>query len=200
LKGPFRGGILGELGELLRVYMGRPSTSDHGEAGDRPRVAVVLGAQVLPGGRPSPTLEVRTRHAGELYSRGLADLLVPTGGEGEHPPGEAVVMSGILREMGVPEAAILREDTAESTWDSAVKVAEIARRRGVGEVLVVTDPLHCVRTVASFGRVGLLAVAEPVCTSPMWRKKWSRRGQFVRESGALVWYRIRHGVGALSLQ
>ena len=41
---------------------------------------------------------------------------------------------------------------------------------------MVTDPLHCVRTVASFGRVGLLAVAEPVYSSPMWRKKWSRKG------------------------
>jgi uncharacterized SAM-binding protein YcdF (DUF218 family) len=198
LKGPFRGGILGQLGILLRVYLARPSTSDGIRA--RPRVAVVLGAQVLPGGRPSPTLEVRTRHAGELYVRGLADLLVPTGGEGEHPPAEAVVMSGILREMGVPEAAILREDIARSTWESAVRVAEIADRRGIGEVLVVTDPLHCVRTVASFSRVGLLAVAEPVYSSPMWRKKWSRRGQFVRESGALLWYRIRHGVGSLSLR
>jgi uncharacterized SAM-binding protein YcdF (DUF218 family) len=198
LRGPFRGGIFGELGELLRVYMGRPSTSVPDGIRVRPRAAVVLGAQVLPGGRPSPTLEVRTRHAGELYVRGLADLLVPTGGEGEHPPGEAVVMSGILRKMGVPEATILREDTARSTWESAVRVTEIAHHRGIGEVLVVTDPLHCVRTVASFGRVGLLAVAEPVYSSPMWRKKWSRRGQFVRESGALVWYRIRHGVGSLS--
>jgi len=198
LKGPLRGGILGQLGELLRVYMDRPSRLAPDGTGARPRVAVVLGAQVLPGGRPSPTWEFRTRHAGALYVRGLADLLLPTGGEGEHPPGEAVVMSGILRKMGVPEAAILREDTARSTWESAVRVAEIAHHRGIGEVLVVTDPLHCVRTVASFGRVGLLAVAEPVYSSPMWRKKWSRRGQFVRESGALVWYRIRHGVGLLS--
>jgi uncharacterized SAM-binding protein YcdF (DUF218 family) len=199
LKGPFRGGILGQLGELLRVYLGRPSTLARDGMRARPRVVVVLGAQVLPGGRPSPTLEVRTRHAGELYGRGLTDLLVLTGGEGEHPPGEAVVMSDILREMGVPEAAILREDTARNTWESAVRVAEIAQHRGIGEVLVVTDPLHCVRTVASFGRVGLLAVAEPVYSSPMWRKKWSRRGQLVRESGALAWYRIRHGVGLLSL-
>ena len=198
MKGPFRGGILGQLGELLRVYIGRPSASVPDGIRVRPRVAVVLGAQVLRGGRPSPTLEVRTRHAGELYVRDLADLLVPTGGEGEYTTGEAVVMSGILREMGVPEAAILREDTARSTWESAVRVAEIAHHRGIGEVLVVTDPLHCVRTVASFRRVGLLAVAEPVYSSPMWRKKWSRRGQFVRESGALVWYRIRHGVGLLS--
>jgi uncharacterized SAM-binding protein YcdF (DUF218 family) len=157
---------------------------------------VVLGAQVLPGGRPSPTLEVRTRHAGGLY--GQVELIIPTGGEGEHPPGEAVVMSRILREMGVPEAAILREDTAGSTWESALMVAEIARHRGVGEVRVVTDPLHCVRAIACFDRVGLPAVAEPVYSSPMWRKKWSRRGQFLRESGALVWYRIRYGVGAHS--
>jgi uncharacterized SAM-binding protein YcdF (DUF218 family) len=198
LKGLLGGAMLGQLGELLRVYMSRPSASVPDGTTARPRVAVVLGAQVLRGGRPSPTLEVRTRHAGELYGRDLVDLLVPTGGEGEYTPGEAVVMSGILREMGVPEAAILREDTARSTWESAEKVAEIAHHRGIGEVLVVTDPLHCVRTVASFRRVGLLAVAEPVYSSPMWRKKWSRRGQFVRESGALVWYRIRHGVGLLS--
>jgi hypothetical protein len=100
LKGPFRGGILGLLRQLLTVYVGRPSTSALDGKRARPRVVVVLGAQVLPGGRPSLTLEVRTRHAGELYGRGLADLLVPTGGEGEHPPGEAVVMSDILREMG----------------------------------------------------------------------------------------------------
>jgi uncharacterized SAM-binding protein YcdF (DUF218 family) len=196
LKIPLGGGILGELNELLAVYLGR--YSDAGSAEEGPRVAVILGAQVLPGGRPSPTLEVRTRHAGELYARGRVETLIPTGGEGEHPPGEAVVMSAILQEMGVPEAAILREDEAASTWESALRVAEIARRRGIREVLVVTDPLHCVRTAASFGRVGLRAVAEPVYSSPMWRKKWSRRGQFSRESGALLWYRIRHGVGARS--
>jgi len=198
LKRTFWGGVLGELSELLRVYEDRPSSVAAGDTEGRPRVAVILGAQVLRGGRPSPTLEVRTRHAGELYTRGLADLLIPTGGEGEDPPGEAVVMAGILREMGIPEAAIVREDAAKSTWESASRVAEIARRRSVDEVLVVTDPLHCVRTVACFGRVGLPAVAEPVYSSPMWRKKWSRRGQFLRESGALVWYRIRYGVGALS--
>ena len=195
MRGPVRGGILEHLGELLRVYVGQPLTSIPDGIDGKPRVAVVLGAQVLRGGRPSRTLEARTRHAGGLYGRGLLDLLVPTGGEGEHPPREAFVMSGILREMGVHEAAILCEDTARNTWESAVRVAEIARRRGIREVLVVTDPLHCVRTVASFDRVGLLAVAEPVYSSPMWRKKWSRRGQFVRESGALVWYWIRHGVG-----
>jgi vancomycin permeability regulator SanA len=186
--------IFGELGELLRVYAGRPSERD----GERPRVAVILGAQVLRGGRPSRTLEARTRHAGDMFARGEVDLLMPTGGVGDHPPAEADVMSRILLDMGVPEKAILREKIARSTWESAVQVTRISRRKGIVEVLVVSDPLHCVRVVSAFGRAGLAAVAEPVYGSPMWRKKWSRRGQLARESGALAWYWIRYGVGRAS--
>ena len=188
---PLPAGVFGEFGDLVRVYGGRAPARAGGEGS--PRVAVVLGAQVLRGGRASGTLEARTRHAGELYAEGGIELLIPSGGVGEHPPSEADVMATILREMGVPEDAILREVKASSTWESAVRVAEIARRRGVGEVLVVSDPLHCIRVVYAFGMAGLPAVAEPVYSSPMWRKKWSRRGQLVRESGALVWYRMRHG-------
>ena len=184
-------GIIGELGELVRVYRGSQSGSGDG----RPRVAAILGAQVSRGGKPSRTLEARTRHAGGMYARGEIDLLLPTGGVGEYPPAEAEVMTRILRGMGVPERAILQEETAISTWESAVKVAEISRRRDIAEILVVSDPLHCVRVVSAFDRAGLVAVAEPVYGSPMWRKKWSRRGQLARESVALVWYWLRYGVG-----
>jgi hypothetical protein len=72
LKSPSRGGVLGELTELLRVYLGLPSILAPEGITARPRVAVVLGAQVLQGGRPSTTLEARTRYAGELYGRGPA--------------------------------------------------------------------------------------------------------------------------------
>lgn len=186
--------ILEELKELLRVYAGRPSST----GGRRPRVAVILGAQVLRGGRPSPTLDARTRHAADMFVRGEVDLLIPTGGVGDHPPPEADVMSRILRDMGVPETAILREALAGSTWQSATEVARISRREGIGEVLAVSDPLHCVRAVSAFERAGLAAVAEPVYGSPMWRKKRSRGGQLAREGGALVWYWIRYGVGRAS--
>jgi hypothetical protein len=49
--------------------------------------------------------------------------------------------------------------------------------------------------VAAFRRAGLMASAEPVYSSPMWRGKWRRRGQLIREIGALAWYRMRYGVG-----
>ena len=159
---------------------------------------MVLGTQVLPGGKPSRTLDARVRHAARLYAAGVVEKILVTGGVGTHPPSEAEVMARILREEGVPEGAVLIEDEAESTWDSARLVAALAAREGVSEVLVVTDPLHCVRTVAAFRRAGLIAWAEPVYSSPMWRVPWLRRGQFLREGGALVWYRARHGVGARS--
>jgi uncharacterized SAM-binding protein YcdF (DUF218 family) len=191
------GGIVGELWCLIRVYLGgKPAGISAG--GERPRFVVVLGTQVLPGGEPSRTLDARARHAARLYAAGRVDRVVVTGGVGKHPPSEAEVMARILREEDVPGEAVLLEDEAESTWDSARLVAALAAGDGVSEVLVVTDPLHCVRTAAAFRRAGLIAWAEPVYSSPMWRVPWLRRGQFLREGGALVWYRMRHGVGARS--
>ena len=190
------GGLVGDLTAVIRVYSGKlPETAGRAKTS---RVAVVLGAQVLKGGRPSPTLEARTLHAARLYADGAVSLVVPTGGVGEHPPSEAEVMYGILRREGVPERAILLEDKALNTWDSARLTAEVLRTRGVGEVRVVTDPLHCARAVGAFRGAGLIAHAEPVYSSPMWTEAGSRRGQFVREMGAVVWYRMRHGVGSRS--
>lgn len=152
----------------------------------------------MSGGRPSKTLEARTLHAARMYAAGEASLLIATGGVGEHPPSEAEVMRGILRGAGVPEEAIVLEGEAMSTWDSAWFVAGVAEERGVEKVLAVTDPLHTVRTVAAFREAGLFAVPEPVYDSPMWRRRGMRFGQFLRETGAIVWYRTRHGVGSRS--
>ena len=184
----------GYLGALLGVYRGGPLSRAPGEVSEPAKVAVVLGAQVLPGERASRTLEARVRHAARLHAEGRVCLIVATGGLGEHPPTEAEVMARILLEHGVSEDAILLEEEARNTWDSARLVAKLARGLGIEGVLIVTDPLHCVRAVAAFERAGLQARGEPVYSSPMWRKKWTRRGQLVREIGALVWYAMRYGV------
>ena len=117
----FAGGLLGELLSLAGVYVGGARPPDAAE--ERPRYAVVLGTQVLPGGRPSRTLDARVRHAARLYAEGRIGRVVVTGGVGKHPPSEAEVMARVLREEGVPEEAVLLEDEAESTWDSARLVA-----------------------------------------------------------------------------
>lgn len=184
-----RGSILSDLRALARVYRGE-EVFGGGLRGGRDAVAVVLGAQVRRGGRPSGALLARARHAAGMYARGEVGAVIPTGGVGEHPPSEAEVMARILREGGVPEERILPEERARSTRESARLVAALARERGLGDLAVVTDPLHCVRALVAFRAEGLSAWALPVYSSPMWRIGRLRRGQFLREAGAIVWYRM----------
>ena len=196
MKPSSSGGVLKWVRTLVEVYRG--GAPPLGDAPEEIQVAVVLGTEVLSGGRPSSTLAARVHHAAGLYARRRVRLIIATGGVGKHPPAEAEVMGRVLGEEGVPDDAVMLEDRALNTWDSARFVTDMAKRLGVSDVLVVTDPLHCVRTVAAFERAGLGAWAEPVYGSPMWRGSWARLGQFVRELGALVWYRIRYGVGTRS--
>ena len=200
LRLPGVGEVSGDLRELLAVYRGGAVPELYDGSPGEIRVGAVLGAQVLAGGRASRTLEARVRHAACLYEGGHLGLLILTGGLGEHPPREAEIMARILLREGVPETAMILEDEARNTWESAVLVAKILRRRQLGSVKVITDPLHCPRTVRSFREVGVKAWAEPVYSSPMWRLPWLRRGQLAREMVASVWYRINHGVGSHSRQ
>lgn len=182
------GGIRADLCTLLRVYRGDLSALDLPESGARPELTVVLGAQVRAGGVPSRTLAARARHAGDMFARGEAGRILVSGGVGEHPPSEADAMAAILLGSGVPESAILREAASHSTRRSAHHVAVLARRLGVEEVVLVTDPLHCVRAASAFRAEGLRVRTEPATGSPMWRESGERRAQFVRELGAGVWY------------
>lgn len=196
-KGMATGSVFSDLRTLLRVYRGEDVFAGPTPPAE-PVAAVVLGAQVRKGEKPSGTLLARTCHAVGLYARGEVGAVIPTGGVGEHPPSEAEVMARILREGGVPEEKIWPEDRARSTRESARFVSTLARGRKVGTVAVVTDPLHCVRAVGAFRAEGLNAVAAPVYSSPMWRRAGLRRGQFFREFGAIVWYRARLWAGPRS--
>lgn len=190
-QGEAAGSIFSDLRALVKVYRGEGVFSgEHGRDGHA-RAAVVLGAQVRKGGRPSGALLARARHAAGLYSRGEVGVVIPTGGVGEHPPSEADVMAKILREDGVPEDRILLEGRARNTDESARFVAVLARERGLETLVVVTDPLHCVRTVGAFRAEGLDVRASPVYGSPMWRNGALRRGQFLREAAAIVGYGVR---------
>lgn len=184
--------LIGELWTLVRLYRGEPVFPRSNALG-KVDGAVVLGAQVLPGGRPSGTLRARTLHAARLRAAGTVALLIPTGGIGEHPPSEAEVMARILRQAGVYEDDILLEEEARSTRESARLVAAMARERGIRNLLLVTDPLHCVRAVEAFRVEGFEAQASPVYSSPTWHRRGMRRGQFAREVVALLWYRMRRG-------
>lgn len=182
--------LIGELRILVQLYRGE-QVFPEGDISSGSEAAVVLGAQVLSGGRPSGTLHARVLHAARLYAEGKIGLVIPTGGVGKYPPSEAEVAVRILQKARVPEEAILPEREARNTRESAQLVGAMARERGIRSLLAITDPLHCVRVVGAFRAEGLSVCPSPAYSSPMWRKRGLRRGQFLREIGALIWYRIR---------
>jgi uncharacterized SAM-binding protein YcdF (DUF218 family) len=116
---------------------------------------VVLGCRVTPSGAPSPSLERRARHAGELWRRGLAPTIVLTGGVGDHPPSEASAAAAVLRAMDVPEDALVLEELSTSTEENAREAARcLEEQQGTDarRVLVVTDAYHTFRAERVFLR------------------------------------------------
>src|SRR5829696_2851644 len=119
-----------DLRALVRVYRGGELRTEPLQAA----AAVVLGAEVLPGGWPSRTLRVRALFAAQLHSKGLIKVVIPSGGVGNYPPSEAAVISWVLRTAGVPDESIVPEEQGRSTRDSARRVTELARARGIENV------------------------------------------------------------------
>src|SRR3954449_13201129 len=109
----------------------------------RPVDAIVVMGAAQYDGRPSPQLQARLDHVVELWDRGLAPVVVVTGG---NQPGdrftEASASARYLRDHGVDPAAILEEDRGHSSWESLSSVAGMLHDRGVGRVLLVSDPYH----------------------------------------------------------
>lgn len=115
--------------------------------GSPPRTCIVVfGAAVRPDGSPSGTLRRRVAAAVRFAARvGPACFLV-TGGIVRNPPPEAEVMRRLLLEAGVAADAILVEDQARNTQQSAVLCAGILRGRdGIGDVAVCTSRYHMFR-------------------------------------------------------
>lgn len=133
----------------------------------RPVDAIVVMGAAQYDGRPSPQLAARLDHVVALWERGLAPVVVTTGGK--QPTDrftEAEASRAYLVERGVPASAIRTVEGA-TTLDSLALVAEELRRGDRPTVLVVTDPFHSLRARLAAEEVGLEAYVSPTRTSPV---------------------------------
>ncbi len=143
---------------------------------------VVCGCRVHRDGRASPALARRARLAAALHRRGLAPILVTTGGVGTPPPSEARAAAEIAMREGVPEHAIVLEERSTSTEENA---REAARLVDAQRVLVVTDAYHVFRAERVFRRYFDHAVAVGTTGSPGARARGA-----LREVTALTAYAL----------
>jgi uncharacterized SAM-binding protein YcdF (DUF218 family) len=128
---------------------------------------VVLGAAQYDG-KPSPVLKARLDHGIDLWDRGMGKVLVLTGGRGDgDTTSEAAVGRAYARKHGVPDTAILLEQSGRTTRESMLVVTEMLQKRGIKTAILVSDPFHMLRLSIISRRFGLTPYTSPTRTSPI---------------------------------
>jgi len=125
---------------------------------------VVLAADVSASGILSSESSLRTAHGIRLYLRGLAPLLIFSGGAHGRGPTEADVRVKLARLEGIPSEAILTETRARTTHEEALRVKALLQERGVREILLVTNSQHLLRARPLFERAGFEVHPAPLDT------------------------------------
>ena len=116
--------------------------------------ALVLGAQVQPGGTPNVMLQDRVRAAAALYrDRRVAKVLV-SGDHGTVGYDEVGTMRGALMRLGVPARDIFEDHAGFDTWDSMVRAKQVFE---VKTAIVVSQRLHLAGALWLARRAGLRA-------------------------------------------
>ncbi|MCU1301498.1 MAG: hypothetical protein JWQ87_1782 [Candidatus Sulfotelmatobacter sp.] len=106
---------------------------------------VVFGAAEY-AGRPSPVLRARLDHAFDLFRRGVAPVVITTGGAASDPSfSEGGVGHDYLKRRGIPERNLIAETQGSDTAQSAIRVAVIMRANGLHSCVAVSDAYHVFR-------------------------------------------------------
>jgi uncharacterized SAM-binding protein YcdF (DUF218 family) len=106
---------------------------------------VVFGAAEYVG-HPSPVFRARLDHAYNLFERGLAPVIITTGGAGKDPHfSEGQVGRDYLESRGVPDANLIAETQGGDTDESARRVAVILRANDMQNCILVSDAYHMFR-------------------------------------------------------
>ncbi len=150
-------------------------------------VIVVLGAAQLDG-RPGLVLEARLTEAKRIYDLGLANKIFTVGGGA---PGDRTTEAAAgriwLMQNSVKYADIKAIEVGRDTLSSTKAYAAEMRDLKIKNVIIVTDPFHCLRSMTMAKDRGLIATCSPVQSGPNTLEK-SGFKYLIREAGAYLAY------------
>lgn len=191
--------MLSGVGFVTLYRIRQAARHEQPEPGD---AIVVFGAAVWDSG-PSTALTLRTQHGVELYHRGLAPVVVCSGGisAGRSEPR---VMAGLMMAGGVPASALVLDEAGVNTRATVRSIRTLGDGRW-RTVLVVSSPYHMLRIVEECRRQGIEALSCSAPSAPRYARHgrlrlliWDLR-QYGREIVAVWTYRLfpgRTGDGA----
>jgi uncharacterized SAM-binding protein YcdF (DUF218 family) len=143
---------------VLYFKIARQAGMDESRPAD---VIVVFGAAEY-SGKPSPAYKRRLDHAAELYRRGLAPMIITSGGAGRDPHySEGQVGRDYLMAHGIPEDRVIAETQGEDTLESTARLAAIMRENGMKTCLAASDGYHMFRIKRMMQRQGITTYAAP---------------------------------------
>ena len=150
-------------------------------------VIAIFGAAEY-AGRPSPVYRARLDHGYELFQKGMAPVVITTGGSAQDPDfSEGSVGRDYLLRRGVPEQALIAETQGSDTAQSAARVANIMRANGMRTCIAVSDAYHVFRIRALLEHEGVQAELAPRPESRP-HPLWDRFAAVMREAASyLAW-------------
>jgi uncharacterized SAM-binding protein YcdF (DUF218 family) len=150
-------------------------------------VIVVFGAAEY-AGRPSPVYRARLDHGYELFQKGMAPVVITTGGSALDPDfSEGGVGRDYLLRRGIPEQALIAETQGSDTAQSAARVANIMRTNGMSSCIAVSDAYHVFRIRALLEKEGVQVELAPRPESRP-HPLWERFAAVMREAASyLAW-------------
>ncbi len=142
-------------------------------------------------GRPSPVLRARLDHALDLFHRGLAPVIITTGGAASDPIfSEGGVGRDYLMRHGVSERSLIAETQGRDTAESALRLGVIMRANGLHSCIAVSDAYHVFRIRKLLEREGIgpIYVAPRPESKP--RSVLQRAIAVLRESTSYLLWRL----------
>ena len=151
---------------------------------------VVFGAAEY-SGRPSPVLRARLDHALDVFHRGVAPVVITTGGAAADPTfSEGGVGRDYLKRHGVPERSLIAETQGRDTAESAMRVAVIMRANRLHSCVAVSDAYHVFRIRKLLEHEGIAPVYVAPRPDSRPHSVWQRSVAVLREATSYLLWRV----------
>jgi uncharacterized SAM-binding protein YcdF (DUF218 family) len=156
-----------------------------------PADAIVVFGAAEYSGRPSPVLRARLDQALDVFHRGVAPVVITTGGAAADPTfSEGGVGRDYLMRHGVPERSLIAETQGRDTSESAVRVGVIMRANGLHSCIAVSDAYHVFRIRRLLEHEGVAPVYVAPRPDSRPRSTWQREVAVLRESTSYLLWRV----------
>jgi uncharacterized SAM-binding protein YcdF (DUF218 family) len=188
--------LLATLAAIIGVAILEKSTYDaiRAQASQdeaRPADSIVVFGAAEYNGTPSPVYKARLDHAFDLEERGLAPLVITTGGSGGDPKyTEGAVGRDYLIQRGMAAEKIVADTQSDTTYENVQAVARILREHKAHNCIAVSDGFHLYRVKLIFRSFGIPAFASPAPDSPIEADPFLRTVHSLRELASVTLWRL----------